>query len=53
MSRAVGPGRILLNHDFVFRIVEWIDYVVPDARSRGFTFVDIATCLGRGAAYRV
>jgi peptidoglycan/xylan/chitin deacetylase (PgdA/CDA1 family) len=53
ITSAVGPGRIMLNHDRTTRILEWIDYVVKDARSRNYVFVDIATCLGKGEAYRI
>jgi peptidoglycan/xylan/chitin deacetylase (PgdA/CDA1 family) len=49
----VGQGKILLNHDYTAKIVEWVQRLVPDARSRGYTFVTSAVCTQAGPAYRV
>ena len=37
---------IILNHDFSGGIVDWINFVVPEMRNRGYTFVTMEQCLG-------
>jgi peptidoglycan/xylan/chitin deacetylase (PgdA/CDA1 family) len=42
---------ILLNHDFSIGILDWLDFVIPDMRDRGFNFVTMDQCIGFSAYF--